>query len=51
MTKFNDFLKEQLDDSKLRVEYEALESEFTIIQARIDARKNSGLNFPNRKQA
>ena len=43
MTKFNDFLKEQLNDSSLRAEYEALEPEFTIIQAMIDARKSAGL--------
>ena len=43
MTKFNDFLKEQLVDPKLRAEYEALETEFTIIQAMIDARKGAGL--------
>ena len=43
MTKFNDFLKEQLADPKLRAEYEALEPEFTIIQAMIDARKGAGL--------
>ena len=43
MTKFNDFLKEQLNDSALRTEYEALEPEFTIIQAMIDARKSAGL--------
>ena len=43
MTKFNDFLKEQLNDPSLRAEYEALEPEFTIIQAMIDARKSAGL--------
>lgn len=43
MTKFNDFLKEQLNDPALRAEYEALEPEFTIIQAMIDARKSAGL--------
>ena len=43
MAKFNDFLKEQLNDSSLRAEYEALEPEFTIIQAMIDARKSAGL--------
>ena len=34
---FNDFLKEQLQDEEFRAEYEALEPEFTIIQAMIDA--------------
>ena len=43
MTKFNDFLKEQLNDPLLRAEYESLEPEFTIIQAMIDARKSAGL--------
>ena len=43
MTKFKDFLKEQLADPALRSEYEALETEFTIIQAMIDARKSAGL--------
>ena len=43
MTKFNDFLKEQLNDPLLLSEYEALEPEFTIIQAMIDARKSAGL--------
>jgi predicted transcriptional regulator len=38
-----DFLKEQLKDPELRAEYEALEPEFAIIQAMIDARKNTGL--------
>lgn len=43
MSQFNDFLNEQLKDPKLRAEYEALEPEFTIIQAMIDARKKNGL--------
>jgi len=43
MTDFNDFLEEQLKDPEIKVEYEALEAEFSIIQAMIDARKNSGL--------
>lgn len=43
MTNFNDFLKEQLQDPEIRTEYEALEPEFAIIQAMIDARKSSGL--------
>lgn len=38
-----DFLKEQLKDPEFRAEYEALEPEFAIIQAMIDARKNTGL--------
>lgn len=43
MTKFNDFLKQQLEDPEIRAEYDALEPEFAIIQAMIDARKASGL--------
>lgn len=43
MSKFNDFLKEQLNDPEVKAEYDALEPEFTIIQAMIDARKASGL--------
>ncbi len=38
-----DFLREQLKDPELRAEYEALEPEFAIIQAMIDARKNTGM--------
>ena len=44
MIKFDDFLKEELKDPELRAEYEALEPEFTIVQAMIDARKKSGLS-------
>ena len=43
MKKFNDYLNEQLQDPDFRAEYAALENEFTIIQAMIDARKASGL--------
>ena len=43
MTNFDDFLKEQLKDSEFRAEYDALEPEFTIIQAMLEARKSSGL--------
>ncbi len=41
--KFNDFLVEQLKDEELKAEYDALEPEFAIVQAIIDARKESGL--------
>lgn len=41
--KFDDFLKEQLQDSEFREEYEALQPERAIIQAIIDARQQSGL--------
>lgn len=43
MTKFNDFLHEQMKDPAFAKEYRALEPEFTIVQAMIDARKTSGL--------
>ena len=43
MTKFNDFLNEQLQDKELKAEYDALEPEFAIIQAMIDARKSKGI--------
>lgn len=43
MTNFNDFLKEQLKDPEIKAEYEALEPEFAIIQAMIDARKLKGI--------
>ena len=42
-TKFDDFLKEQLKDPEFKREYEALQPEHAIIQAIIDARKQSGL--------
>lgn len=43
MTKFNDFLKEQLKDPEIKAEYDSLEPEFAIIQAMIDERKLKGL--------
>ncbi len=43
MTAFNDFLAEKLQDQDFKREYDALEPEFNIIQAIIDARKNSGM--------
>lgn len=43
MTEFDDFLTEQLSDPELRAEYDALEPEFTIIQAMIDARQSTGM--------
>ncbi len=41
--KFDDFLKEQLQDEEFRKEYEVLQPERAVIQAIIDARQNSGL--------
>ncbi len=43
MTKFNDFLNEQLKDETFKKEYDALEPEFAIIRAMIDARRESGM--------
>ena len=43
MTDFNGYMKEQLENPGYRREYEELEPEFALIQAMIDARKNSGL--------
>ena len=40
---FNEFLEKQLRNPKVKAEYDALEPEFTIIQAIIDARRHSGL--------
>ena len=43
MSDFNDFLNEQLTDPEFKAEYDALEPEFSIIQAMIDARKATGI--------
>ena len=43
MITFNDFLAEQMQDEEFKTEYNALDPEFSIIQAMIDARKNAGL--------
>ncbi len=43
MTNFNDFLAEQMENEEFRKEWEALEPEFTIMQAMIDARNEEGL--------
>jgi len=43
MSNFNDYLAEQLKDPIFKAEYDALEPEFTILQAMIDARKTTGL--------
>lgn len=43
MTKFNDFLNEQLKDPEIKAEYDALEPEFAIVQAMINARKMKGI--------
>lgn len=43
MSRFNDFLNEQMKNPEFKAEYDALAPEFAIIQAIIDARKASGL--------
>ena len=43
MTNYKDFLKEQLENKEFKKEYDALEVEFSIIQAMLDARKAAGL--------
>lgn len=43
MTEFNDFLNEQLKDENFKREYDALEPEFAVIRAMLDARKLTGL--------
>lgn len=43
MTKFNDFLNDQMKDPGFKAEWDALQPEFSVIQAMIDARKSSGL--------
>lgn len=43
MTDYKDFLNEQLKNENFKKEYDALEAEFSIIQAMLYARKASGL--------
>ncbi len=43
MTKFDDYLNEQLKDPEFKDEYDALELEFSIMQAMIDARQENGI--------
>ena len=43
MRTFEDALTEQMKDPEFRAEYEALEPEFAILQAMIDARTKNGL--------
>lgn len=43
MSSFHEYVKEQMKDQQFKREYDALEPEFAIIQALIDARKASGL--------
>jgi len=43
MSEWKEFLDEQLKDPEIRAEWDALDPEFAIVQAIIDARKNAGL--------
>ena len=43
MSKFNQYLTEQLKDSAFKAEYDAIEAEFAIIQAMITARQKTGM--------
>ena len=43
MTNYDEYFAEQMKNEELRKEYEALEPEFAIIQALIDARTSEGL--------
>ena len=43
MSEFREFVAQQLQEPDFKAEYNALEDEYIIIQAMIDARKKSGL--------
>lgn len=43
MSKFDDFLEEQLQDNELRQEYENLQPEFDVIKAMVEARISQNL--------
>ena len=43
MKTFDNYLQEKLKNPEFKAEYDALEPEFSIMQAMIDARKESGL--------
>ena len=43
MTTLNEFIEEQLKDPIFKEKYDALEPEFTVMQAMIDARKENGM--------
>ena len=40
---FDTYLQEQLKDPEVRSEYDALEPEFAIMRAMVNARKNTGM--------
>ena len=48
MTTLNDFIEEQLQDPVFKEKYDALESEFTVMQAMIDARKEKRNDMADR---
>ena len=43
MTNFDEYVADKLKNPEFRAEYDALEPEFAIIHAMIDARKNAGI--------
>ncbi|MCD8192364.1 MAG: helix-turn-helix domain-containing protein [Oscillospiraceae bacterium] len=43
MTNFDDYLQERLQDPEFKSEYDALEPEFSLIRAMLDARREAGL--------
>ena len=43
MSSYNDYNKSALEDSSVKAEYDALQPEYDIIQAMIDARYKEGL--------
>lgn len=43
MTSYNDYKRKALADPEVKAEYEALQPEYDIIQAMIDARNKEGL--------
>lgn len=47
MTKFDDFLNEQLQDEEVKREYDALDEEFKKVQEEIDSRKQSKSHSEN----
>lgn len=47
MTKFDDFLNEQLQDEEVKKEYDALDEEFKKVQEKIDSRKKLKSHFDN----
>ena len=43
MTKFDDYLKEQLQNAEFKKEYDELEPEFAIVKAMAEARRSTGI--------